>query len=66
MPPSANTDGAVSDKSHSSYPPQGFRRYEASIADLELEKRLEEERLQANREARRKANAKGETLPDPE
>ena len=66
VPPSANTDGAVSDKSHSSYPPQGFRRYEASIADLELEKRLEEERLQANREARRKANAKGETLPDPE
>lgn len=44
----------------------GIRRYAACIVNDALQDRLKEERRQADAEARRKANATGETLPDPE
>lgn len=46
--------------------PNGFRRYGASITNSQLAFQLNAERQQAEEEARRKANATGETLPDPE
>jgi len=45
---------------------KGVRRYAVCIEDEGLKNRLEEEKRQEEAAARRKANAEGETLPDPE
>lgn len=47
-------------------PPNGARRYGVSISNWRFTEQLKNEKRQADEEARIKANATGETLPDPE
>lgn len=45
---------------------RGIRRYEVSFSDVRIVNQILEEKSKAEEEALRKANAIGETLPDPE